>query len=190
MRLSMKRSSLMLLLVFFGACSKAGLEREVAATSVKMSSGHSFIVDSAGQSSSEEPIRFTAPQDGVLFLHSTTFLDHSSATDLSGIRKVYLFVPSRFVEDAKIGGLQTVGLADGLLATEYSKNYAFPDDFCYQQLSEGTVSLRVAADGTSLVLQSQLKSPPIVEPTDARCDASKFVNTTTFTFPERTVRSR
>lgn len=149
------------------------------AESIKLSEGQSITIGRASQTDSQEPIELTASQDGVVFVHSTIFPSHANVTDLSGIRGVYLFVPDRFVAAAKEGGAVSVTQADGLLAVEYSKNDAFPENYCFQQLSEGSISMR-ARDGAEMVIESHLKTPPISEPTDARCDTSEFANTTTF----------
>lgn len=183
MRMQLKPLMLVLPVLFAGGCTHADPEiPEVKAESIKLSEGQSITIDRASQATSQERIQLTAPQDGVVFVHSTIFPDQADLTDTSGTRGVYLFVPNRFVAAAKEGDAVSVTQADGLLAVEYSKNDAFPENYCFQQLSEGSISMRGGV-GAEMVIESHLKTPPISEPTDARCDTSEFANTTTFSLP-------
>lgn len=165
-----------------GGCTDAGPGSKVTTDAIKLGEGESITVDGTSQANSQERTQLAAPQNGVVFVHSTIFPDKADVTDLSGVRTVYLFVPDRLVEAAKEGGSVSVTQADGLLVMEYSKNDAFPENYCLQELSEGGVSLRAGDEG-EMVIESHLKTPPISEPTDARCDVSEFTNTSTFSLP-------
>lgn len=181
--MSIKLLVLVLPALFVGGCTDVDAGPEVRAESANLSEGKSITVDRVSQAKPQERIQLIAPQDGVVFVHSTIFPSQANVTDLSGIRGVYLFVPAKFVVAAKEGDPVSIAQADGLLAMEYSKNDAFPENYCFQQLSEGAISLRAGDDGAEMVIESHLKTSSVSEPTDARCDVSEFANTTTFPLP-------
>lgn len=189
MRMPIRLLALVLPALFVGGCIDADAGPEVKAESIKLNEGQSITVDRTSHANSQERIQLTATQDGVVFVHSTIFPDQSDATDLSGTRRVYLFVPGGFVAAAKEGGPVRVTQADGLLAMEYSKNDAFPESYCFQQLSEGEISLRTKDGGAEIVIESHLKTPSISEPSDSMCDVSEFMNMTTFSLPNNGVNN-
>lgn len=165
----------LLAILSVAGCTHASPKERTEA--IELNRGQSIAVDSG--SKQMHTIQITAPQDGVVFVHSTFFPDQATMTDLSGVRKVYIFVPEKLVAALKAGGMVDVTKADGLQVFEYSKNDAFPEDFCFQQLSEGAISMR-AGSPAEIIIESRLKTPLITEPTDAKCDASEFVKTATF----------
>lgn len=174
----MKYSALVLAMLSVGGCTHAS--PEVRTEVIALNEGQSISIDTASGAASQAPkIQITAPQNGMVFVHSTIFPEQTNMTDLSGVRRVYLFVPEKFVAATKEGGPVNITKADGLQVFEYSRNDAFPEDYCFQQLSEGAISMRTG-NGAEVVIESHLKTPPVKEPTDAKCDVSEFVNTTAF----------
>ncbi|MDQ3512021.1 MAG: efflux RND transporter periplasmic adaptor subunit [Pseudomonadota bacterium] len=174
----MKYSALALAMFSVGGCTHAS--PEVRTEVMALNGGQSITIDVARSATPQtRKIQITAPQNGIMFVHSTIFPGQATVTDLSGVRRVYLFVPEKFVAAIKEGGQVNVAKADGLQAFEYSRNDASPEDYCFQQLSEGAISMRTGSEA-EVVIESRLKTPPITEPTDARCDVSEFMNTTVF----------
>jgi hypothetical protein len=117
------------------------------------------------------PQKISAAESGYLFVRSEIFPNRPGMSDMSGIRKVYVFIPERYILAAKSSST-TITRSDGLRAFEYSKNDASPEDYCFQELPEGEVTAQVL-DG-KLAIAGRLKTQPITEPTDARCDSSEF----------------
>lgn len=173
MRMSVRNFLPALAVLSMSGCADA--VPEIKIETLHLQSGQSIVVDNVGN---ERPLRISVTESGYLFVQSEVFPNHAEWSDLSGIRKVYIFVPEKYVVTAQDKSM-TITKSNGLQAFEYSKNDASPENYCFQELAEGVISVRVA-NGTKVVIDSNLKTPEITGPTDARCDASNFVDTVSF----------
>lgn len=135
---------------------------------VRLSTGESHVIDPSG---SRHTPSILVNEPGRLFVHSVLFAESPDLTDVAGVRQVFLFVPERLVMASKEAPTQ-IRKAEGLRAFEYSRNDASPENYCFQELSEGAVSIRMDAAG--VMIEGELNTPPVAEPSDARCDTSSF----------------
>lgn len=158
---------------------------EIKTETLQLQAGQSVVVDSA--TSTFPPPQISAIENGYLFVHSEISSQRSDMSDASGIKKIYVFIPDKSVVAAK-SGATTITKSDGLRVFEYSKNDASPDDYCFQKLSEGEISAHIA--GGRLAIAAHLKTPPVIEPTDARCDSSEFVGSMSFSVTLPVKRTR
>lgn len=175
-------SLLSLLMLSTSGCTKAKIGPEIRVESIRLSEGQLIAVGNESRTKFGR-MQITAPQNGIMFVQTTIYPAHNDLLDTSGIRRVYFFVPDRYVAEAKKGRVVSVNQANGLLSMEYSQNDAFPERYCFQELSIGSIFLRMEDDRHEVVISSHLKAPPASGATDARCDASEFSDTTVFPLP-------
>lgn len=162
-----------LAMLIVNGCAGA-VHPEASTKTILMKAGESFEIDSVADGNTQ---KLLASEDGHLFIHTTSFPSASRQTDLSGVREVLLFVPEKYIAPAREKSVRLTR-ADGLRALEYSRNDSSPDSSCIQELAEGAISLRV--EGAHVTVESQLQTPVKSEPTDAKCDDSRFVASVKF----------
>ena len=156
------------------SCVQNGRAPLVHIEVIRMKVGDSFPLDRNG---SMLRSNIYTQESGHLFVRSTLFLDDSNMTDTAGITRVAIFLPDRLIAES-MDKVVEAGKADGLRAYEYSRNDASPSDYCFQELSEGSV--RIRSDGSEVWIDSHLNSPPLKGPSDVRCDYSVFAREVRF----------
>lgn len=139
---------------------------------VQVEAGQTFISHEDGRPSVK------SPQSGFVFIHSTTFPQQERSSDLSGVRKVYIFVPEKYLEIGR-GDSVEISKKEGLIAFEYSRNDASPEKYCFQPLSKGVVSIQKNSV-SEIVLKSRIESSIPDQPSDARCGMSTFFDSTIY----------
>jgi len=162
-----KWSLIAVMAIATAACSESAPPAE-SSEAIPVLPGQTVAADSTMPDSP----RITAPASGQLFTTTQRFSEHPRFTDVAGVRRVFVFVPdSKMPVDARRAS--TLAKADGMRAFEFSRSDGAPEEFCFQELSIGAVTLRLIEPGR-IDLVSDLKTSGEKNPLGVRCDSSYF----------------